>query len=273
MALVKIKASEIKRENETWLLYGPHGGGKTYVAGTFPRPIAALSSTREKGHTTLAGLDSCDVFVCDSRKDLDEGLALLYRDHAKYATLVLDGMTSFFEMMLSEVRESNIDSKHPDGYIARDDWTDLGIYFVDLLTTMRRYPWEVVWTANIGSFEDKMMDAQPVARTAGNKENPTVFLRAGPASYRWLAERLPPKFDNLIYMEGRADSRGVPTFYAYPSGLGRIGGRMRGVQPGAEMPFPTWKKLRALADNPLFGGKPQAAPAAPPPDADPGKPQ
>jgi len=249
VALKKLMAKDIVPGNEAWLFYGPTGGGKTYIAGTFPRPIAVLSSTREKGHITLKGHPDAEIYVIDVMQDLDEALALVYNEHRRFRTLVFDGMTSFVEMCYGETRVRNISPKTPRGYVRQEDYGDWGVMFIDLLTAMRRYPWEVVWTANLGMSEDKV----------------TGEIKSGPASFRWLAERLPPKFDNVIYMEGRTDSRGVPTFCAYPSGLGHIYGRLRGTTPVAEVQFPTWRKLRDLMNNPLFAAP--VAPPAPPPSA------
>jgi len=251
MAIKRIEAQTIVLENLAWLLYGPPGGGKTYLAGTFPRPMVVISSTREKGHVTLRGLSHATVLLVDTVKDFEEAvrMAITEQPTRRYKTIVVDGITSFVEMYYAETKAQNANPKNPNGYVAQDDWLDWGTQFIDLLARLRAHPWEVVWTANIQAVESKYAPGE---------------LRAGPASFRWLAERLPAKFDNTIYVESSTDGVGVPSFRAYPSGLGNIFGRMRGIQPGAVVESPTWRKLTALAEKPLF-----AAPTHKPAEMDP----
>lgn len=100
------------------LIYGESGSGKTAFAASFPKP-ALLLDLREKGTETIAQVKDIDVLSVDTWEEFEEAYWMLDSD-SKYASVLLDQITSLQAICMDKIREDN--DMEPSDTFSKRDW-------------------------------------------------------------------------------------------------------------------------------------------------------
>lgn len=237
MSIRVYKATEIRLDQKSWLLFGPSGAGKTVMLGTFPRPILVMNPTSEQGVVTLK--DHPDVTVVDvtTRADVKDGLEYMIGEAPKFRTIAIDSLTTVLEIFYRAARDK--------GRVEQSAWLDWGVEMLGIVERLRLLPCEKVYTAT-ASFR-----AAPELGQVEKKGE----TKAQPSLFRWLESRLPAKMELYIYQERQNDLDGSPRFMAFPAGKEGVDGRCRGMRPMPPIESPTYKKVMRGYEHTLFGSK------------------
>lgn len=149
------------------MLVGDSRAGKTFFAGTFPRPIF-LSDASEHGWTTLSYIPKEDLYEADhnpyavgieTAKDMIDALVALEKQAAgqkvdlaawpapqgkdEIGTVVIDSLTfyadAFFAHLEAQAGGGRVDKRQLYG--------ELGSHLRHLMIRFHRLPYHIVWTA------------------------------------------------------------------------------------------------------------------------------
>jgi len=243
MTVRSYPATEMKLGPRGWLLYGLSGAGKTTLLGTFPGPIADVNFKVEKGGDTLRGHPAVQFYDVDVPEDVPKAIDQILSDwkDRKYQTIAIDSVTTWCELLYR--------LKVMKGKTTWEDWKNWKSLIFSCIERLRALPAHVVVTAGLAGKDDETRDMKVGA----------------PAVFGSLAVELPARMENVIYLESETDIRGVPRFCAYPSGKGRMIGRVRGTIPSMPIESPTYQKIVEATSKPLFHGSVPQPPPEPPP--------
>ncbi len=86
------------------LVYGRSGTGKTTFSSSLPKPIL-LIDVREKGTDSISQTDGVDVIRIDSWADFEEVYWYVSNDESKYASVVIDQVSSLQDLAMEKVME------------------------------------------------------------------------------------------------------------------------------------------------------------------------
>jgi len=242
MAVKVYKATEIKFEHLTWLIYGDSGAGKTTLLGTFPGPIAVINFTQEKGADTLRGHPLVTVYDVTEPKDVPDAVNMIVANYKEFKTVAIDGVSTWCEILYRD--------QAGRGKVEWNHWKNWKSLVFSVIERLRSLPVEVVITAQKAASEDEV----------------TAATKGGPAVFGSLKGELPSRVQAYIYLECETDVRGFVKYRAYPSGKGALGGRVRGTLPSGPIDAPTYRKLFEAFSKPLFSGAVPTPPATPPPE-------
>jgi len=239
MAVKIYKATEIEPKNLMWLVYGQSGSGKTAFIGTFPTPIFHINFVQEKGVLTLRGHPGVTVADVERKEDMDEALNYFLVHHAEFKTLAIDSLTTFLDILYAQRTKDGTQKT------SFDDWMAWSGQVLGMQARLRKLPVEVVFTATLSGIDNEA--------GGGSRGAPTLF--------KSLEKKFPMKMDCNLYMECISTPNGFPTFWGYPSGMGNIPGRIRGIKPLSRIQNPSYGMLlKKMKEGTLFGPSGKAEP-------------
>lgn len=234
-------ATAIEIKNQSWLLYGKSGAGKTTLIGTFPPRILVVNFVCEGGARTLRGHPNCDVVDVETLTDMNEAFEYIVKNYQKYRTVAIDSLTSLVDIMYRHTRAKRM--------VERVDWLEWRSKIYEMAERMRKLPVEAVFTAT----------------QSANTDEATGSKYGGPNLFGSLEAGLPAKMDLNVLMECETDARGIPSYKAHLSGKGTMIGRVRGTLPAGSIDSPSYMAIMEKIKEPLFkGAAPQAIPQPPP---------
>lgn len=170
MALTFQNAGAMKSPYTHWFFYGDTGAGKTFAAGTFPRPLM-LVPTQERSHITLMGREDVDFVLIANTVDMEEalnGIEARYAEAKRYwrkaeaaeagsaeqeelyakgderfpwQTIVIESVTHYCDLMQEEITQGG---KKDMGW---GGWGQVGSHLRNLQNRLRELPTYVVFTA------------------------------------------------------------------------------------------------------------------------------
>jgi len=172
----------------TVMLVGHSRSGKTYCAGTFPRPIF-LSDASEHGWTTLGGMAPNDLYEKDripqavgieTPKDMIAALGAL-RDQAagnkvaldawplaqgknECGTVVIDSLTFYADAYFSALEAENAGKVDK-----RQMYGDLASHLRYLMIQFHRLPYHIVWTSLASTNDDSQLRGALIAGSTAAK--------------------------------------------------------------------------------------------------------
>ncbi len=228
-------AADLKPEHYSWLFYGRSGTGKTAIIGTFPRPIFHVNFVAENGVLTLRGHSAVDYVNVTSVAEMNEALKMIATLYVNYKTIAIDSLTTWVDVLYRHTKKERA--------VTQTDWLDWRTRIYYMMEALAELPIEKVYTALLSSNNDEVGSGK----------------HGGPSLFKSLEEGLPGRVDCSIYMEREINVAGETTFIAHPSGKDQMIGRMRGTPPMPPIPMPTYAKILAYLEKPLFA----SAPAAP----------
>ena len=136
------------------LLYGPTGGGKTWLAGTFPKPVFL---DMEKGLRTLFQLRPVLRYPRDPKREiqtLDEvrDFYKLCRKQSKMEnpaieTVVLDSLNEMYHLCVGEVLGAYSANRQYDDQLTMADYGKVNRLFIGITRSFLKLPFHVVMTA------------------------------------------------------------------------------------------------------------------------------
>jgi len=164
------------------LLYGDSGAGKTIYGGTFPGPIYFFDFDNKISSLVAFGkqrpelqkkidADEIDYDVYapvlgkpgDGGKRMNAKLEELHKQFeagkCKYKTIVFDSMTTMVDEVIRYLIAQNPGIKRGDTKVvtipALQDYLMNQIFLIDLITTILKFPCNVLFTAHIERVKDK----------------------------------------------------------------------------------------------------------------------
>lgn len=145
------------------LLYGDPGAGKTFVAGTAPKVLLALTEEHVSKPTLykvrkMFGYDP-DVFTIDTFDDVVELYTLLKYGDTGHETLVLDSVLDMERRLIEKIlagavkRRADKDAIHDPDILDLGDWNRVSEVMRRIIRQFRDLPMDVVMTTLI--MDDK----------------------------------------------------------------------------------------------------------------------
>jgi hypothetical protein len=214
--------------DQTFMLYGPSGAGKTELAATFPRPLF-LSDGVERGWETIRHMPkekfydpnyTPQVIRIKALKDMREAVAQAKTDYAakKFDTLVIDSLTFYGDLFLDANKE--VTDK-------RSVYGALLTHIRSLMIEVHRIGCGVVWLA-LDKIEDNGIGGIAIAGQSAIKM---------PAACMYVFHQ------GVTY--GKGDTAPVYTTYTRAHGPFLCKTRDRSVPPTIE--DATYKKIAELS--------------------------
>ena len=189
MALTIYNTDNAPPKPLTCFVYGRSRIGKTTFAATFPRPVFLVAGI-EGNEATLNQYPGITVIRIDSTRDMDEALKWLLMNKSKYDTVIVDSLTFYCDMFISEIVKKT-------GGMQIQDWQKLDLhvmkYLVPSLHTLGKH---VVWVA----LEQEMRKGDSVSGYC-------------PMLYGKAPQKVPATTDLILRMNQKAvrDENNKPT--------------------------------------------------------------
>lgn len=165
-----------------FLLFGPSGTGKSTLACTFPKPLLFVRPEQvEDGSLSIRLVP--DVFSPRQLEDPDELDELCEHAVGKYATVVLDGVTKYQDLVLRKVLGvKDVPAQMSWGVAQQEDWGMVASEFKEHVRRMLRLTRHGVNVVVLGG-ERSIGGAADASAFA-----PTVMVALQPSSMGWMHE-------------------------------------------------------------------------------------
>lgn len=185
---------EVGEDYGKWLIHGPQGSGKTYLASTIAElgPTLFLDLTGEKGLRSFRGApfeSAIHIIRPTSITALDDIYWDLARGDHPYKAVVLDSLTAAQKMAMRfmlghdetavrEIRQGGAPADQRTWGQTLDIMTDLATFWYGLADATLPHPMHVVMTAQTKVSDDEV--AQVVSRTPDVQKGALSITLASP---------------------------------------------------------------------------------------------
>jgi phage nucleotide-binding protein len=146
-----------------WLIYGPPGAGKTYLAGTSkdePECEPVLFLDVDKGTTTLRKFGKgIKVIPIESMIHLATTFEILANNPTKYRTVVVDSLTELQTMnmkdIMTELRSTPQGADRDPHVPGKREWGKSSSMMREVVRRFRDLPCNTIFTAHSKSIEEE----------------------------------------------------------------------------------------------------------------------
>lgn len=219
------------------MLYGNSRVGKTSFAATSPKPVF-LSIGIEGGDKTLRLFD-VDIIEITSSKDMHEAVELISRSPNKWGTVVVDSLTFYQDLFLSELT-----LKAPGRMLQQRDWGLMDLEIMKwLMPSLHNLPMHVIWIC--------------LAQLTKDDSNGSL-VRGEPMAFGKVPAKLSAATDLILYADTQTfldpQTRQMKTQYflrTQPYGVFIAGGRFGPVFEATIVPDFNFilQKVKTLTGN------------------------
>lgn len=143
------KAPTATRPRVKALVFGASGVGKTYLALSAPGKIAMIDTEAGSSFYSNRGLTDYDVLHTKSYKDVKDAIGQLAAEPDKYATVVIDPITTIWETLQDAASLARQKKRHSTEEVDLEllDWAKIKRLYKSLLTDLVNLPMNVIVTA------------------------------------------------------------------------------------------------------------------------------